>query len=575
MEIINVRNMKGRDMKWYKLIILPVLMPALLYAQNAVDRILIPEQAQTVPNAGHYIVALIAGVILAVAFQLILTNLSVAAGLNVLSTVTSEDKKGTNKGQHVSDSGTPTIGESARTISSAFGIWTLLTASIALFFASWLAGELSLTSSPTIGAVLGLVIWGLFYVAMMTIEVSAISSLVGSLVRLAATGLRTAYSMTSSIFSKSDETKMADTAAKITGAVKEELFGDVDADDVKKQIQTYINQLKPQHIDPHQIAVEFAKVLDHTELQAVEQHSGPFLSSEVLTAHLRTNGYTDGAARTMANTVTTAFQTIKQEASGGKDKVSAVTDTALQMAGMSHENAEKTRVEIENYLRSTGKEELNPDAIKRDMERLFTDPKGAGMSLKERLSHIDRDTIAKVISERRDISREEAQNYVNRVFDTFNSITSGTLSMKENIMSKLQNYLKSVNRPEMDYEGISHDVQKIFHDPKAGTEALMRRIKSIDRETIKSMLASRSDISEEHAERIVSRIEEARDSFLQKIDQMKMEVERRMEMAKQEAVHQADEVRKTASTAAWWAFGTAVISGITAALGGIVAAQTF
>ncbi|MGE5498133.1 MAG: hypothetical protein ACM3Q2_08690, partial [Syntrophothermus sp.] len=258
-------------MKWYKLSVLPVLFPALLYAQNAVDRILVPEQVQTAPNAGHYIVALIAGVILAVAFQLILTNLSVAAGLNVLSTVTSTDKKGSNKNQHVSDSDSPTIGESARTISSAFGIWTLLTASIALFFASWLAGELSLTSSPTIGAVLGLVIWGLFYVAMMTIEVSAISSLVGSLVRLAATGLKTAYSMTSSIFTKSDETKMADTAAKITGAVKEELFGDVDSDDVKKQVQAYINQLKPQHIDPHQIAMEFAKVLDHTELQAIEQ----------------------------------------------------------------------------------------------------------------------------------------------------------------------------------------------------------------------------------------------------------------------------------------------------------------
>ncbi|MGE5350515.1 MAG: hypothetical protein ACM3P0_00420 [Acidobacteriota bacterium] len=555
--------------------ILAAVLPVLSFAQDVQDVGVAPtQQVAVMPGAGNYIVGIIAGVILAVAFQLILTNLSVASGLTMLSTVTG-GKKGKHN-VHVSHSShdhsdeSPSVNESIRTISSAFGIWTLLTASIALFFASWLATELSLTSNRTVGMVLGLVIWGLFYVAMMTIEVSAVSSLVGSLVRLAATGLRTAYNMTASIFSKSDEDKAADTAAKVAGAVREEIFGDADADDLKKTIQNYVNQLKPQRIDPEHMAMEFAKMLDHTEIRAIQDHSTPFLDTDTLVATLRTHGYTEESARPVAEKFSSAFSKIKEEAKSDKDTASKITDSALEMSGMSKEEAEKTRMQFEDYLRSTNKEELNPDAIKRDLERLFTDPKDAANSLKNRLSHIDRQDVARVIAQRQDISQEEAERMVDKVYMVIDQITNKTSDLKEGVISKLRNYMNSLDRPELQYEGVAHDVEKLFHDPKAGAEALANRVKSMDRDTIKAIIASRQDMSDEDAERIVSKIESARDSFLMKIDQMKHEIERRVDMAKQETVHQADEVRKTASTAAWWAFGTAVVSGIAAAIGGMV-----
>jgi len=556
-------------MSKYKIAIILFFLPVLVFAQENADRI--SDATTIVPNAGHYVVALIAGVILAVAFQLILTNLSVAAGLNVLSTVTSTKKN--NKNVHnvnanVNSNNDITVGETARTISSAFGIWALLTASIALFFASWLASELSLTSNGTVGAVLGLVIWGLFYVAMMTIEVSAVSSLVGSLVRLAGTGLRSAYNMTSSIFSKSEETKMVDTATKVASAVREEIFGNIDTDDIKKQIQNYINQLKPQKIDPHQIAVEFAKLLDETEIKAISSHNGPFIDSETIVAKLKTSGFTESTAKTIASGLTDAFSKYKQESTTDKDKVSKVTDSAMRMAGVPSEQAEMYRKQIEDYLISTGKDELHPDAIKRDLERLISDPKDAVNSLKNRLSHIDRDTITTIIAKRQDISKEEANGIVDKVFSVVSSFTSSASDAKEGIMQKFQNYLSSMKTSDDD--SITSDIQKLFSDPKAGADSLMTRIKSIDRDTLKSMIARRKDISEEDAERIIMRIEGVRDNMLHKVDQMKYEINRRMEDAKNEAIHQADEVRKTASTAAWWAFATAVVSGISAAIGGMI-----
>jgi ElaB/YqjD/DUF883 family membrane-anchored ribosome-binding protein len=433
-----------------------------------------------------------------------------------------------------------------------------------------------------VGVVLGLVIWGLFYVTLMTIEVSAISSLVGSLVRLAASGLRTAYNMTSSIFTKSPEEKIADTAAKVTGAVREELFGDIDADDVKDQIQKYVSQLKPQKVDPHQIAVEFAKLLNDTEIRAIAAHNGPFLDDETVIATLKTHGYNESNARSIANGISDAFGKFKEESSTGKDKVSSVVDTAMRVAGMSSEDATNARLEIENYLRSTGKEELKPDAIKRDLEKMISDPKGATDSLKNRFSSIDKPTIASIIAKRQDISQQEAETIVDNVYSVISQVTSAKdsavdslMSTKNGVIEKLRNYMNSLGQPELEYEGVTHDIQKLFHDPKAGADALMRRIKAIDRDTLKAILASRRDISEEDAERIINKIENARDSVMHKIEQMEMEVKRRLNEAKEEAVHQADEVRKTASTAAWWAFGTAVVSGICAALGGFLSSRTF
>jgi hypothetical protein len=111
----------------------------------------------------------------------------------------------------------------------------------------------------------------------------------------------------------------------------------------------------------------------------------------------------------------------------------------------------------------------------------------------------------------------------------------------------------------------------MFSDPIGGADALLQRLKSVDRDTLKTIIASRRSISEEDAERIVRRIEDARDTVYRRAEQMKEEAERRVEEVRQEALHQAEEARKTAVVAAWWTFGTALMSGIAAAAGGYMA----
>ena len=91
------------------------------------------------------------------------------------------------------------LGEQARTVTTAFGLWSIITTCLSLFFACWLAIELSRSFSEVLGAILGLVIWALFYLTLLSVEATAVSSLVGGLTRMALGGLQSLYQSTAAL----------------------------------------------------------------------------------------------------------------------------------------------------------------------------------------------------------------------------------------------------------------------------------------------------------------------------------------------------------------------------------------
>jgi ABC-type multidrug transport system fused ATPase/permease subunit len=371
-------------MKTRFLILIVLAFAPLAFAQD----VIVPEHATVVTNAPYFLVAALAGLVLALAFQLVLTTLSLATGLQAIGSdwedaYTDTDEYGADYGRmseantgtsHAGEKVTDRIGRKARTISSAFGIWSIITASIALFFASWLATELSLTADLTAGAVLGLVIWGLFYIVLMRWEMGALHTIMNRLNQYARTGMRAARKATRATVHGAQSATESDLASNITTRVREEIFGDSEVSQLREQLRTYMRECP--------------------------------------------------------------------------------------------------------------------------------------------------------------------------------------------------------TPPQLNREAVKQDFRRMLHDPRAGADSLIRRLKSIDRETLRDCIASRPDVSPEEAERMLDDMEQTRDETIARAQQMKEEVARRMDAAKREAIHVADEVRKTAATASWWAFGTAVVSGAAAALGGMVAVIT-
>jgi hypothetical protein len=258
--------------------------------------------------------------------------------------------------------------------------------------------------------------------------------------------------------------------------------------------------------------------------------------------------------------------------------ITSIVKAPRRLANRAKQQAVDFETNLENYLRNTNKEELNPDNIKRDLELLLKDPRAGFNSLGDRVSQFDRDTFVSLLSQREDISAEEANEIADRVESSYKSLVEQFQQVKQtvqtsidNVFGKARDYLNALDRPELNYEGIQADFSKLFDDPQAGFAALGDRFGQFDRDTLLALLSSREDISPADAERIVANIEQTRDRAVDRAKAVQAEVKKRYKAVKRQAKQQAIDTQKVAASAAWWLFGTAVTSLAAAATAGVVA----
>lgn len=235
---------------------------------------------------------------------------------------------------------------------------------------------------------------------------------------------------------------------------------------------------------------------------------------------------------------------------------------------------------VADYLRNTDKAELNPDGIKRDFSLLLESPKAGLQNLGDRIAQMDRSTLVALLAQREDMTEAEAEEVVANIEAVRNQMLAKVDQVKQQIQAiidrifgRIRDYLNSLERPELNYDGIKRDLRTLFHDPDAGFDALRSRLSQFDRDTVIAILSSRSDISEADANRIVSQVESARDSVLRRADHIQTETQRRLEAIKIQAEKQLDETRQAAAIAAWWLFSTALISAGAAAGAGALSAS--
>lgn len=261
--------------------------------------------------------------------------------------------------------------------------------------------------------------------------------------------------------------------------------------------------------------------------------------------------------------------------------ISSIVKAPRRLATRATQQVVDFEATLESYLRNTNKDELNPDGIKRDLQLLLNDPRSGLGSIGDRISKFDRSTLVSLLSQREDISEEEANRIADQVDSVRNSIVEQAQKIQqtvtsavEGVLGNVRNYLNSLERPELNYEGIQQDFSKVFDDPQAGFSALRDRLSQFDRETLVAVLSSREDISEADANRIIAQIEGTRDKVLQQGERIQKETTRRLDAIKQQALKQADETKKAASGAAWWLFSTALTSLVASAIAGILAVRT-
>ncbi|WKN42178.1 hypothetical protein [Tunicatimonas pelagia] len=551
----------------------------------------------------QFFISILAGVLLAIGFQVLLTSLSVAIGFSAIGNVEKQANQSSSSSSSSDSSSSTPLGVK---ISSGVGIWTLLTSSIALFFASLLAVKLSLIGNEITGVTLGLVIWATFFTVLAYLESKAVSTLLGSLISTVTSGLRSAASAVQSVFSSSQKGQIENIADHAIEKVRMEMEDALDLNQLKQKVDEYVDRMEQtanSGPDYEQVKQDFIGLLKDIRVEEKTDTEGEgVLDTEIF---VKLASEQPSLSKQDVKKLKSTFQQAKQAVEAGDTQEEKAKKVAAQFSSASEEDIDEYITQIESYLKETERSELDPQAIRNDIQQIVNNPNNAQAILSERVGKMDRGTLVALLENHQKMDHEKAEKVVSYVEDAIDWVASkssqaqnkaeqkkaqanyqaNTIQAEANgslenygastdnggFEDKIRQYLNGLNRPELQYDSLKWDVEKMMNNPKSTPQILKHRLSQFDKETFMALLTSNDKISRRDVENISNRVDETRQQVLTKVDTLEREATRRTEEAKQAALHQAENTRKTAAAAAWWLFATAIASGAAAAVGGIVA----
>ncbi|GEM_PF-1067679 len=533
-----------------------------------------------VVNAPQFFISIVAGILLAFGFQSVLTALSVAVGISAIPDLTELSAKRqaramARKDGYIDDDEEKIRkeGSMAVRVTATFGFWALITTSVALFFATWLAVRLSFVNVTEIGLVLGLVIWAAFFVIMTYLELRTVRSAAGGIASLAFASFRNTFDTVRGTFTPSLPKQIEDASRKSVRAIYDEISEIAHQENLDKRLHDYLAGLKAETPDYSRIRDDVKDLIDHIRIEE-RINVGEEDVMRILSLHLEKNGHLINK-QSATKLVKTAREATReaQKHEAPEEKVLAAAQTVIPVKP---EELQPYLKKIEDYLTASGAKELDPEELKRDIENIFAHPEAGGEIIRRRLAAVDKNTIHKLLINHPRVSEEQADKYASMIMHAVDHAKG--LHMPENkakklpgkVEEKLAAYFESLDQPELNYEALKSDLAEILHEPSAAPRVLRERLAQMDKNTVIALLSSNSHISDSQAEMIADKALEARDAVSDKIHHIEDQAVQRYNQISRRTIIAAEHARESAIAASWWTVGTAMVSGVAAAVGGLL-----
>ena len=463
-------------------------------------------------------------------------------------------------------------------VSTGLGAWTMITTSIALFFASLFAVKLGLIGANFVGATLGLVIWAAFFMIITYLEINTVASLVGGL----ASTVKSSLSSAGSVFSKSQESiskEVAKTKAKQDAKEMRKQFEKLfNTHDIDKKVDEYVKQLKPQHIDIKNLKKQIKDLL--TDLQVTEK--ADFEHADSIKKLILEEADKSSLSKEDKQAVKEHVNGLKDIAQSNASPQEKAKAGIEELTPADREQIDKYQEEIRKALQNTNNRELQPEKLEEDLKRILNEPKSATSIAKAKASALDRDTLVKLLASQ-NMSEQEADKRVSQAEKVLNKVSSFFSDTKD----KANNTTQDASRKKddmvakvkamfagggMNLNQIYTDFQSIFNDAGAGPD-LTYRLEHYNKEEMTNMIVTRTSMTRAEAEPIAEKIVSARDAVVEKAYEVEIKVREKIEEAQEKALMLAEESRQAAANAAWWLVATAVVSAAASAVGGMLALE--
>ncbi len=549
-------------------------------AQN--DTALVTDIVAT-PN---YFLVVLFGVMLAVGFQFLLTSLSVAIGVSAVPNLKKsyvEARYGNTSDDENDDDWNETNsgGNTGVVVTSALGIWNVLTAALSLFGATALALTLTPVVTTTIAITLGLTIWAVFYLLMFYLEGRMVGTMIGSLINTAVAGLRAGGEAVKSLFGPSPTSQVQSVADNTIEKLRQEMSATFDTDGITQAIENFTNTVGKK-VD--KVGNNLAEVPTYDQLKAD------------LKEVVKAGGNQSNPAKWTA--IQSAVQSAidggdDDDSESGKNKTEQLRELLAEAkkaagsngsgnAGKSNKNGGDTTYvdQVTNYLQSATPESFDVDQLKKQLLSFADDPKGAYQELSSQIASMDKDAIVAAITQNTSLEKKQVNEYADRVTKVLTSVrgtvdskTSAAGDKANDLLSKLESgiagFVDSTDDDRLDYSSLKNDFVRAMNNPNDSLDIVSRRLDTYDRDTLVSLLTNNSKINRSDINNIVGQVEEAKATVTDQIQAVRDKANSAKNQTMRRAAIQAEHARATAVSAAWWLFAAIVISGGAAILGSV------
>nr|OEJ79982.1 hypothetical protein A5482_08160 [Cyanobacterium sp. IPPAS B-1200] len=562
--------------------------------------------AVTLFSSPKFLLALVVGVVMAFAFQLLFTNLAIAV-------VTGPDSPSR-------DSGSESFGDNVRAIETKVGFGLLISVSIALFVASFLAVKLSLVVSPILGAIIGITIWSVFFTLLTWLGSTAMGSLLGSMINTATTGVQSLVGTgTAMLGANSAKNQMVSTAEDITAAVRRELSVGFDPDSIET-VKDSLDKIQSSGLNLEELGNQFEKLFKDADLEAIadsdllknfDRESFVKLVStrtdlskkdinritdqlesawkKVIDSHgksdpqelikqLKSAAPEDLQSGKLREQLNKLIKKTSTQLTPGEDLTSralqfgstALLSRALQNVDLSdvdvekiggqlktfvnnsldinhesngHQNGKSAQEpknfsviqgDLENYLLFSPRWKLNRETVKQEFRDVIYDKQADPGIIRKELELIDHDYFVHELSLRDDFNSKGSQDLASYLEDIRNEVFSTVQTAEnqeklQNFRSRVDNYLCSTDKAELNPEAIAQDFKTLLEDPDTDLDHVEEHLGQFDRSTLKQILSQREEINSEEVAQILNQLESTRDQVLSEAKELQNHIQARAE----------------------------------------------
>lgn len=525
----------------------------------------------------QFFVAIIAGVLLALIFQVLLTALSVAMGITMIgnvkqSYVDSKVKPNSNNNDDYSysqdyDSGTPT----GVKISSAFGIWSLLTTALSLFGACALALNLSFFGSVASNITVALVIWALFFLILFYLETKIVNTVVGGLVTTATSGLKSSANAITQLFTNSKEKKVQQTIDHTIDKIRKEFNVDLNTSELSNALDKFFNKVDNKLPKYNTLKNDLESIAKKSKSKNT---SGKYMAiQQVLTKTIeKADKQNTKVPKGKVELLKSILSELKEAYTSDGSTVEGIKDVITEYTSVEKSQIDEKLNQVKDYISSATSENFSKEQLNENLDKILSDPKSTGAILSSKFNEFNKDKIVDALSKNTNLDRSQLNSYADNIDsairNTRKTIEENDLNtIKTNAETLVKNFFDSTEREELNYDNLKKDLNAIYNNPKDSLSIIKSRLNKMDAETVKALITNNNFIDEKHIDSVTSKVNETINNVKSQVSTIEQKANEQLEMTKRKAVIQAEHARKTAASAAWWLVITVIVSGAAAMLG--------